>query len=826
MKDLYSILSKCSTEEEVKYEFAKFFRFKLDTKERIDLYTESILFEFKYDVNLKSVHARSRVIAQSLYYIRRLKYGSDSRAPSRWICAVDKNEAVIVEATDLKKYYYSSMNASKYDWDLRPSYPDSKLVNDLSRDDIILKLFVYDFSDKESLDEFIKKINFYKTGEQISIFDDKKEITEDNFYPIYLYWNDLFGEYVENGRKSSEYFITDIEHGRSCIVENTQLLFRMNSGETVTKYIPMPKYQHFWNIYSRIMDYRVINSIRQKMDRMTEIEQRRFTGEFFTPLTFAEKALDYIYRVVGKKCWESGKFRLWDMAAGTGNLEFILPAEAIKYSYISTLLDDDAEYCKKLYPDATVFQYDYLNDDIPYIQNPDLRALGLNCKMPYNLIEDLSNPELTWIIFINPPYVTSNNLERQNDDVVKDKVSMTKIQKIMTDEDMGETSRELCSQFLYRISREFKGKNAYISMFSKIKYINSTNDQKLRDNFFKYTYERGFIFSSKNFDGCKQEFPIGFMIWNMSAQRELENQEIIADVYDSNVEKIGIKQIKADSRDAFLSKWIKREKNNEIRPPLSSAITVADKNKDRRDKVAKGFLASFMCKGNDYANQNYTSFLSSPYVSAGALSVTPNNFEMSMIVSVVRRLPKATWLNDRDQMMQPVSDVLSNEKFVSDCVIWALFSSFNDTVSLEKVKYEGKTYRVVNEFYPFLLEDIRKWNYDNSDIKADAFARHEDRFVAKWINTHSLTTEGKAVLSAAEKIYRYFYLHINEIPWPKYKIKKWDAGWWQIRMSLTEAGLAIDEIAVLKEAHKQLGQKLLPQIYNYEFISPDMKQIE
>ena len=55
MKDLCSILSVCNTEEEVKHEFAKYFKYKLDTKERIDLYTESILFEFKYDVNMKSV---------------------------------------------------------------------------------------------------------------------------------------------------------------------------------------------------------------------------------------------------------------------------------------------------------------------------------------------------------------------------------------------------------------------------------------------------------------------------------------------------------------------------------------------------------------------------------------------------------------------------------------------------------------------------------------------------------------------------------------------------------------------------------------------------
>ena len=90
------------------------------------------------------------------------------------------------------------------------------------------------------------------------------------------------------------------------------------------------------------------------MDRISEISLRRFTGEFFTPLKFAEKSLEYIGRVVGNKWWSAGKYRLWDMAAGTGNLEYLLPAEAMKYCYISTLLQDDVEYCKKIYSDATV----------------------------------------------------------------------------------------------------------------------------------------------------------------------------------------------------------------------------------------------------------------------------------------------------------------------------------------------------------------------------------------------------------------------------------------------------------------------------------------
>jgi hypothetical protein len=824
MKGLYEKLSLCRTEEEVKYEFAKFFKYKIDTRERIDMYTPEILFEFKLHINMDSVQARAKAIAQALYYIRKLTYGRDARIPSARICIVDKNEGLFIETEKLKDYYYLS-KAPNYDWDLAPSNPCKKLVYDLKNSGEISNLYVYHFNNAESEKEFIERLLLYKNGEQLSFFGNKKEINELNFYEIFQYWNSLFGAYVENGRKSSEYFMTDIEQGRTSILDGAQVLFRMNSGENITKYLPVPQYEHFWNTYERINDRKQVEGIRQKMDRMSEITLRRFTGEFFTPLEFADKALDYLERIVGRKWWSTGKYRLWDMAAGTGNLEYLLPADAMKYCYISTLFDDDAEYCKSLYPDATVFQYDYLNDDVNILEHPVLLEMGITYKMPSNLVEDLKNPEIKWILFFNPPYATSNNNARDKSAVNKDKVSMTKIHELMKENGLKEASRELMSQFLYRISMEFAGKVAYIAMFSKIKYMNSNNDQKLRDTFFNYKYEKGFIFSSKNFDGCKAKFPVGFIIWNMGKSVSLDKQNICVDVYNEVVEKIGLKDIKIEKRTCFLSKWIVRDKGSSIMPPLSSALTVAYENKDKRDRVADGFLASLMCKGNDLANQNYTALLSSPYVSAGALSVTENNFEKAMIVHTVRRLPKASWLNDRDQFMQPKEDVLSDEKFVSNCVLWSLFSNSNNTVSMSNVKYEGKKYRIKNQMYPFLIEDLKKWEIPKADIKAQIWAKHGERFAAVWLSEHTISETGRKLINKAETIYRYFYLHFNEVAWPKFEIRNWDAGWWQIKMALNDAGLAQELLEELYVVHKELGDEIKPLIYKYQFLEPDMRDV-
>lgn len=42
------------------------------------------------------------------------------------------------------------------------------------------------------------------------------------------------------------------------------------------------------------------------------------------------------------------------------------------------------------------------------IENPNMASQFFKPKMPKNLYDDLHNPDISWIIFINPPFATSN----------------------------------------------------------------------------------------------------------------------------------------------------------------------------------------------------------------------------------------------------------------------------------------------------------------------------------------------------------------------------------------------------------------------------------
>lgn len=226
-----------------------------------------------------------------------------------------------------------------------------------------------------------------------------------------------------------------------------------------------------------------------------------------------------------------------------------------------------------------------------------------------------------------------------------------------------------------------------------------------------------------------------------------------------------------------------------------------------------------MCAGNDFQHQNNTAFLSGPYVSAGALSVTAENFEQAMVVHAARRLPKATWLNDRDQFMQPNAEL--SKEFISDCTIWSLFSNSNQTASLKNVVYEKETYQVRNHFFPFLVSEVKNWRITDTDISI-TLAGAEDTFVAKWLLERDLgsflSAEAKAVLEKGKEIYQFYFAHLNVLRSNKFKIEHWDAGWWQIKQVLQDENLQTAELKALKALCDQLKEKLLPQLGEYGIV--------
>ena len=550
------------------------------------------------------------------------------------------------------------------------------------------------------------------------------------------------------------------------------------------------------------------------MKRQRKASQRRFEGEFYTPLPFCKKAIHYFTEVLGKSWYKTGKYRIWDMAAGTGNLEYHLPAEAYKYLYLSTLHASEADHLKKVFSGATCFQYDYLNDDVEYVFAKNGLLIEPNWKLPQKLRRELADPNITWIVYINPPFATAQDAKRKQS---KTGVSKTRIELLMDKAKVGHAKRELFAQFMYRIVHEFP-KNTYLGMFSTLKYVNAPDTIPFRDRYFNFKYENGFLFHSKCFHGVIGDFPIAFLIWNLSQKGKAK--QIRIDIANPDTLTVGVKHLKLIDKNDVINNWFQRPQNSAdcILPALSDGTTVKEGNTDTRHRARPDFLASICSNGNDFQHTTYVTILSSPNASAGAFSVNAEIFEKALTLHAVKRIPKPTWLNDGDQFLVPHTE--PSQEFTNDCIVWSMFAMSNKTTALRNVRYLGNTYQIKNNFYPFRLQEIKHWNIKAPDFKLQ-IANDQNRFVAKWLSKNELSSEAKDVLDKAKTVYKYFYANLHQMVTNKWKIDTWDAGWYQIRRCLAEHHLATDEIAELYKASERLANKIFPQIEEYGFLDKD-----
>ena len=819
IRDFYNALFSSAEESEVVIAYIRFFNLKVDMKQRHDLYTPQMLYEFKWDRNFKSRQARAQVLAQLIYYVHGMRFNPTEKEIPKYLCLADRNEVIITETELWIKYF--EQEQGRYDWSFAASNPDIQLVKDLENDNQIATIPFFNLFVPSELLKVEQLFKTIYTDNPAIPFTIKKMITERNFEVVYNEWYDKFGEDVRNGRKPSEYFLCDIQRGRSMVNPQTlRVMFNIAHDQWIEKKLNQNQYNRFWKIFDRTSDKDLISGILSKIDRLSDDYIRRFEGEYYTPIPYTTIAHDYIAETLGdKNWWRTGKYRLWDMAAGTGNLEYHLPAEAYKYMYLSTMHDGDVRFLKRTFKGALCFQYDYLNDDIDSLFNEVFLSAT---KMPKQLENDLKNPDITWIILINPPFATSQ--DKSNASSGKAGVSDTVIRKKMhlKEFNLGETSRELFAQFLFRIHHEFKHKKAYLCLFSKLKYINANNDQRLRDKIFYYHFERGFMFDSRAFNGVTGKFPVGCLIWNLAMQENLNEQNIILDVWDRSTPpvKVAQKRIPSIERSTFLNKWVERPDATIEFPPFSSAINVNANKKDIRDRIAKGFICSMCSPGNDVQHTNYVALFSGPYGSAGAWSVTPDNFEHSMVIFAVKKSTKQYWYNDRDQFMQPNCEL--PQDFVNDCVVYSLFHSANQTVSLQHVKYKGKEYNIPNHLFPFLITEVKKWKCSDPDITSGISA-DSDRFAALWLQNKTLTQEAQQVIDAARVMYKEFYEKSALLNTNKYKVGAWDAGLYQIKACLTDEEYNLDNdyssfTTALKNAMKVLEAKIDTEKYFYGFI--------
>ena len=223
----------------------------------------------------------------------------------------------------------------------------------------------------------------------------------------------------------------------------------------------------------------------------------------------------------------------------------------------------------------------------------------------------------------------------------------------------------------------------------------------------------------------------------------------------------------------------------------------------------KGFL---FAGNNDLQNAlTGTLITSSIYTgrNGGGVYLNDKNLWQAAIVFSVRRLIKPTWLNDRDQFLQPTLPL--SEEFKNDCLIWMLFNGSNLTASANDLEWNNQKWSIVNHFIPF------------TETEVSSPDRFESDFMVQYLADKNLSPEATAVLDAGRVLWQAYFAHTDvRIVRDDLKLNRPDVGWYQIRNALklrNESGdVAPVSFKPFEIAYKALSEKLQPQVFELGFL--------
>lgn len=794
---LYEKLQKATSEEDVKDAYIKALGLKEYQKNLIDIQTKEIWFEAKDNARLSSY----AMFTQLMHYVQQALDKGDYIPP--FLAVIDTQKAAIMKSADVlpflaKKTIKWGKSASKY---------TQEALDEISAH---IGAHLVSFKIQTHEEEFISTIkNAIKNGDII-----RTQITPDNLKQVFDKWVLMIGREI-NGVAAEDYallFFADIMHDGTVATHDNltaQLMHKNNApvfllDGKVYELSNREGYRQFWAIYHRPPKAEYRNYLLERRDSLIPLDERSFKGAYYTPLNVVDKAYDKLTETLGHN-WQK-EYIVWDMCCGVGNLE-------VKHSnprniYMSTLDNEDVDVMRatKTCVAATRFQYDYLNDDITDDGKIDYT---LTNKVPESLRKAIADGKKI-LVLMNPPYAEATNFEniaKGIDAENKTGVAKTKIAAAMTN--YGKASNELFTQFVARIAIEIP--TAYLAMFSTMKYVNAPNFEKFRENW-NAKYLGGFVVHNKAFDGLTGKFPIGFLVWktDLHSKNKTAISEISVDVLDKNALPIGEKLFYNLPNSAFLNVWLNRPKANKVETiPLRNAISPSETN-PRVKTWSSNALAYMYCGVNDLQHaEQQTIIFSSQYGGGNGFYINSENLWQSAIIFSVRRLVIPTWLNDRDQFLQP-TETLTDE-FKNDCLVWMLFNRCQRTASANDLEWNGRKWSIVNHFIPFTEEEV------------GAAGRFESDFMVQYMAGKTFSAEAAAVLQAGKTLWQAYFTQTDvRTVRDELKLNRPDVGWYQVRKALQARNASGDFAPVsfkpMEEAYKALSEKLQPMVYELGFL--------
>ena len=551
-------------------------------------------------------------------------------------------------------------------------------------------------------------------------------------------------------------------------------------------------------------------------DRLIVDADRRNSGDFWTPTKFVDYAHDMISKKLGED-WKE-KYVVWDNCCGSLNL-----TRDYKFGelYCSTLYQSELNIGADYNPEATKFQFDFLNDEI--VSKNSL--LGVyNDKLPKGLKDALINNKPI-VFFINPPYATAG-IKGENS---KKGVAKTMVNSVMLSDKIGASSQNLYAQFLYRIlmiKREFNLTNCHIALFTPTLFLTGPSYAKFRKVFLnEFSFDDAIQFKASHFADCSDRWGISFSIWHNGETFEKNNfNYTLIDNENGEIVEVGNKVIYNIDGLKTANDWckepIKGLKTFET-INLKSAITTRENGQIRGKNFDKSFGYISISGNNVNTNTQNVSLFSATYASGGGggCGINTDNFDRCTALFSARKLIEKNWVNSKDEYLAPNTEHPAYNEFVNDSLIYSLFHSSSNQSSLRNVDYKGKKWDIKNEFFWLSNKEIENLSNTNGFTQTYNDARtSKERYVYNKLQTITLSPEAQDVLDKASDIVRntFKYRELFNQEHPEYQIMNWDCGWYQIKALAKE--YTKSDYKEFVKLYKKLADKMRPMVYTLGFL--------
>lgn len=669
-------------EDEIRDRFLDSIGINIDNRYGIDCYSKNILFEFKYDKNIVD---DASALAQCIFYERILREKGDE-IPS-FICVVNINNYIVFESEIFEDLLDINELFPKTSC---PSDPSNQLVKEcaLHLNENYLK---GDFNSESSYQNAIRLIKQILKNNTIK----QEKINIHNVRRAHRGYIEALGDYILEKSKSNganEFRVDAI--GKASLKENIfgstyDITFKFDQSALLIEDVPKIRYDQYWSQWKRINDDYEATIVFSKIYDFYNLHDRRTKGQFYTPNNLANYAWDRLIKQFGDNFWLSGKYRIWDCCCGTGNLEYeILPESIKQYVYLSTLDIGEVDILKQKFPLPTcVFRFDFLEDSFD------------DKKLPKRLYDDINNPEIKFIFFINPPYAQSSNIEKN--------VTSSATQRQMVSQGQGQASRDLFTQFMFNIENIFKNKY-YLAMFSPATFIVSKKYLFFQQFLKQPKFLDGFIIKASDFFVDANDFPILFTIldrtekYNMSLPKKYWNTlDFKYDIIDKELNIVDTKKLyvydeEISLKNNFISSF---ESGNNKKPIITSGFYQPKPGKKiyyTNQYVSDDFLGTMKFISPNFEHQN------DAHIGSGIINsnhndvfITKRNYIKVLISFALYKAPEENWLNNKDVFHLPNRELTDEEK--SDCLLYSLLIDSNKASTFQ---FENGDY-MENYFNPF-----------------------------------------------------------------------------------------------------------------------------